>query len=179
MKRVRLNRVTLSSQVRKAFQGHSPGFTLVEVLITIALIGAISVAFFSFMSAATSALIHADERTIAESLARSQMEFAKNQGYQPLTGGEATYQKIDTTNLSGYSICSVNHNGSVVENVIIGISWDTDPDDNKPSPTDTGIQKIALVIKHDGKKIYTFIDNNSAWHTGSVEITLEDYIRES
>jgi prepilin-type N-terminal cleavage/methylation domain-containing protein len=176
-----MKKLTLTSPVRKAFQGHSRGFTLVEVLITIALIGAISVAFFSFMSVATSALIHADERTIAESLARSQLEYAKNQVYNPnLVNGQATYEKIPSASIPpGYAMCSVSRNGSVVENVIIGIPWDTDTDDNKPSPTDTGIQKIALVIKHQDKEIYTFIDNNSAWHPGSVNITLEDYIRGS
>ncbi|MCJ7575936.1 MAG: type II secretion system GspH family protein [Dehalococcoidia bacterium] len=176
-----MKKVALTSQARKVFQGSSRGFTLVEVLITIGLIGAISVAFFSFMSAATSALIHADERTIAESLARSQLEFVKNQGYNStLVNGQATYEKTPSASIpAGYAMCSVNGNGSVVENVIIGVPWDTDTDDNKPSPTDTGIQKIALVIKHQDKEIYTFIDNNSAWHQGSVKITLEGYIRES
>ena len=172
----KMKKVTLSSQVRKAFQGHSRGFTLVEVLITIALIGAISVAFFSFMSAAASALIHADERTIAESLARSQLEYAKNQGYQPLTGGEATYQKIDTTSLPDYRICSVNINGTIVDNVVIGVSWDDLA--NKPATTDKKLQKIALVIEHQGKVIYTFVNNNPNW-ANDVKITLEDYIRKS
>jgi prepilin-type N-terminal cleavage/methylation domain-containing protein len=171
-----------SSQVRKAFRGHSRGFTLVEVLITIALIGAISVAFFSFMSAATSALIHADERTIAESLARSQLEFAKNYGYNStLVNNQVTYPKIPSSSIPpGYTMCSVDHDGWVVENVIIGIPWISGT--NAPSPTDTGIQKIALVIKHKDKnnqykEIYTFIDNNAAWHLDSVKITLEGYIR--
>jgi prepilin-type N-terminal cleavage/methylation domain-containing protein len=178
----KMKKVTLSSQVRKAFQGHSRGFTLVEVLITIALIGAISVAFFSFMSAATSALIHADERTIAESLARSQMEFVKNyvqsQGYNStLVNGQATYPKI--TNIpTGYSIWSVNRTGGVVNvvNNVIGIPWDSV--DNKTATSDTGLQKIALVIEHQGKVIYTFVNNNPNWANG-VKITLEGYIRES
>jgi len=176
----KMKRATLSSQARKAFRGSSRGFTLVEVLITIALIGAIAVAFFSFMSAATSALIHADERTVAESLARSQMEFARNYGYNStLVNNQVTYPKIPSSSIPpGYTMCSVDHDGSVVENVIIGIPWDTDIDDNKPSPTDTGIQKIALVIKHQGKEIYAFVNNNTAWANGA-KITLEGYIRQS
>ena len=172
-----MKKVTLSSQVRKAFQGRSRGFTLVEVLITIALIGAISVAFFSFMSAATSALIHADERTIAESLARSQLEFVKNQGYNSTT---PTYQKI--TNIpSGYSICSFNRTDLPVNcgpsERVIGIPWNSG--NNTPATSgDTGIQKIALVIKHDGKEIYTFVNDNPDW-APSAKITLEGYIRKS
>jgi prepilin-type N-terminal cleavage/methylation domain-containing protein len=182
-----MKKLTLSSQVRKAFQGHSRGFTLVEVLITIALIGAISVAFFSFMSVATSALIHADERTIAESLARSQMEYAKNQGYNStLVNGQATYLKIPSIP-PGYSICSVNRTGGVVNvvNNVIGIPWDSTL--NKPATTNTSLQMIALVITHKAvnqnkiiydKVISTFTNNNPNWANG-VNITLEDYIRGS
>jgi len=175
----RMKKVTLSSQVRKAFQGHSRGFTLVEVLITIALIGAISVAFFSFMSAATSALIHADERTIAESLARSQLEFVKDQGYNStLVNGQVTYPKIPSSSIpTGYTIWSVNRTGGVVNvvNNVIGIPWNSG--NNTPSTSgDTGLQKIALVIKHGDKVISIFVNNNTNWANG-VKITMEGYKR--
>jgi len=173
-----MKKVTLTSQARKAFRGSSRGFTLVEVLITIALIGAIAVAFFSFMSAATSALIHADERTIVESLARSQLEYVKNQDYNNST---ATYPKIPSASIPvGYTIWSRNGNGTVVNggatDRVIGIPWDSA--DNKPATGDTGLQKIALVIEHEGRQIYTFINDNPYW-ADDKEITLEGYIRES
>jgi prepilin-type N-terminal cleavage/methylation domain-containing protein len=175
----RMKRVRLCNRLRKAFEGHSRGFTLVEVLITVALIGVIAVAFFSFMSAAASALIHADERTIAESLARSQMEYVKNQGYnstQP--GGEAIYEEIAPIP-DGYSICSVNRDGEIV-NDVIGIPWDSAG--NKTAISDTGLQMVALVIKHQDaggyKVIYTFVNNNPNWADG-VPITLEGYVRQS
>lgn len=160
-------------RTKKLVGGSSRGFTLVEVLITIGLIGAISVAFFSFMSAAASALIHADERTIAESLARSQLEYVKNQGYNP----SGTYSKLPSGSIPvGYSIWSVNRDGDVVSggasDPIVGIPWDSD--ENKPAPEDRGLQKVALVIKHGDKPIYTFINDNPEWADG-VEITLEGY----
>jgi prepilin-type N-terminal cleavage/methylation domain-containing protein len=184
-----MKRPRLGSRARKAFQGNSRGFTLVEVLITVALIGAIALAFFSFMSAAASTLIHADERTIAESLARSQMEYVKNQGYNStLVSGQANYLKIPNIP-AGYTIWSVSRNGTVVNggasDRVIGIPWDST--DNKPATTDTGLQKIALVIKHKtvnqdnviyDKEIYTFISDNPDWANG-VPITLEGYIRGS
>jgi prepilin-type N-terminal cleavage/methylation domain-containing protein len=176
----KMKKVTLSSQIRKAFQGHSRGFTLVEVLITIALIGAISVAFFSFMSAATSALIHADERTIAESLARRQLEFVKDQGYNStLVNGQVNYLKIPNIPV-GYTIWSVSRNGTVVNgganDRVIGIPWVSG--NNTPAPSDTGLQMIALVIEHQGKVISTFVNNNPNWANG-VKITMEGYKRES
>jgi len=70
--------IRLHSQIRKAFQGRSRGLALIEVLIAIALVGVITIAFLSALSTASTVLIIADERATAESLARSQMEDIKN-----------------------------------------------------------------------------------------------------
>lgn len=70
--------IRLNSRVKKAFQGRSRGFTLIEVVIAIALVGVIAIAFLSALSTASTVLIIADERATAESLARSQMEYVKN-----------------------------------------------------------------------------------------------------
>jgi prepilin-type N-terminal cleavage/methylation domain-containing protein len=147
-----MKRARLSSQVKEAFRASSRGFTLVEVLITIALIGAIGVAFFSFMSAATSALIHADERTIAESLARSQLEFVKDQDYvEAPNGGEATYDEIAPIPY-GYTIGSLNHDDEPVED-IVGVPWDSG--NSTAVYQDKGLQRIKLVIKHSDKVVIT------------------------
>ncbi|MGA2669885.1 MAG: prepilin-type N-terminal cleavage/methylation domain-containing protein [Dehalococcoidia bacterium] len=171
--------VRLSSQARKAFQGSSRGLTMIEVLIAIAILGIISITFLSVLSTASLSVGLADERTVAESLARRQIEDVKNQIYSSApAGGVATYSKISNIP-AGYSIWSVNRNGTVVAD-IVGIPWDSES--NEPVSKDVGLQKIALVIKDKDKEnpaqdkvIYTFIDNNSAWHPGSVEITLEGY----
>jgi len=57
------------------------GFTLIEVIIAMALLGVIAIAFLGALATASNAIILADERTNAESLARSQMEYVKNQDY--------------------------------------------------------------------------------------------------
>ena len=55
----------------QAFIGSSRGFTLVEVLIALAILGIVAVAFLSALATASTALILADERTTAESLTRA------------------------------------------------------------------------------------------------------------
>ncbi|MGA8848400.1 MAG: type II secretion system protein [Dehalococcoidia bacterium] len=173
MKRVRLN-----SQVRKAFRGRSRGFTLVEVLVAIALIGIVSVAILGALSTSSKVLSIADERTTAESLARRQMEYIKNQGYNAasvLNNNNPTYQKISDIP-AGYSVWSYNRTGGKVAN-IVGIPWDSQ--NNKPADKDAGLQKIALVITHNDtanqeKVIYTFVNNNTNWANGA-NITLESY----
>jgi type II secretory pathway pseudopilin PulG len=144
---------------------------MIEVLVAVAILGVIGIAFMSALSTATTTVIIGDERTTAESLARRQMEYIKSQGYKAesvLT--EPVYQKISGVP-EGYAIWSVDRTGEVVEE-ITGIPWDSDT--NRPVGTDKGLQKIALVITHEDKVIYTFINDNSNWADG-VEITLEGY----
>lgn len=74
-----MKRVRLSSKVRKALQGSSRGVSLIEVLIALAIVGTIAIAFLSGLSTTSMALITADEQATAESLARSKMEDIKNQ----------------------------------------------------------------------------------------------------
>jgi prepilin-type N-terminal cleavage/methylation domain-containing protein len=180
-----MKRMRLSNRLKKAFVGHSRGFTLVEVLITIGLLGFIALAFFSFMSAATSSLVHADERTIAESLARSQLEYVKNQTYNSAT---PTYTKIpDESVPAGYTIWSVDAEGAIVNggasDPVIGIRWDSAS--NTTSYADTGLQLIALVIGHEQepgqyRMIYTFTNNSPNWVEGDgKEMTLQGYVRAS
>jgi prepilin-type N-terminal cleavage/methylation domain-containing protein len=175
-----MKKVRQDSQARKAFQGRSRGLTMIEVLIAIAILGIISITFLSALSTASLSVGLADERTVAESLARKQMEYVKNQGYNSasvLNNNKPTYQKISDIP-EGYSIWSVNSTGGIDAN-IVGIPWDSKS--NNKVVKDIGIQKIALVIKHKDKEnpaqdkvIYTFINKNLNW-AYNVTITLEGY----
>jgi type II secretory pathway pseudopilin PulG len=176
-----MKKLRLSNKVRRPFQGSSRGVALVEILIAIALLGIIAIAFVNGLYSASKVLFIADERTTAESLARRQMEYVKSQGYQAdvVIGGdvisEPIYQKIGGIP-DGYAICSVNRDGEIVEDVR-GIPWDSLT--NKPAVTDKGLQKIALVIKCQDEEgqyraINTFVNDNPNWANG-VGITLEEY----
>jgi len=62
------------------------GQTLIEVLIAIALLGMIAVPFLTALSTSSRGIIIADEKTTAESLVRSEMEYVKNSSYYNSTG---------------------------------------------------------------------------------------------
>ena len=80
-----------------ALRGNSTGFTLIEVLIAVAILGLVAVAFLSALTTASMALILADERTTAESLARTQLEYVKSQPFStPCPDSPWSYQASKT-----------------------------------------------------------------------------------
>ena len=149
----KMKKIKLSNKVRKALRGSSKGVTLIELLIALALFGIIAIVFAGGLGTASRAVFTADVRTNAESLARSQMEYVKNQPYQDAEEGEPIYQKI--ADIPGsYSIWSYNYDDEVVESVI-GVPWDTA--DNQPLEEDNGLQRIKLVVKHDDRVVMTLV----------------------
>ena len=107
------------------------GTTLIEVLIAIALLGMIAVPFLTALSTSSRALIIADERTTAESLVRSEMEYVKSCDYD-----SASYEHAD--------VPSPDHPGYTVS---VDVEALNDPDD--------GIQEITVTVKRDGEVVLT------------------------
>ena len=77
-----MKRVKLNSKARKAFRGRSRGLSMLEVVIAIGLLGIIAVSILTALLTASAALVIADRRATADSLARSQMEYVKNQDFR-------------------------------------------------------------------------------------------------
>ncbi len=127
------------------FQHNSKGFSLIEVLIALALLGIIGVAFLSGLATASKALFIADERTTAESLARSQMEYVKNCSYE--YGASPSYEQVDVESLT--------HPGYFISVDAPPIDPDTGAALANPGD-DEGIQKITVTIEHpDGDEVIT------------------------
>ena len=140
MKKLRLN-----SKIRKACQGRARGFTMVEVVIAIALIGIIGVAVLSALATASMALIIADERATAESLARSQMEYVKDNNNSP-------YDDINDPLEYSPDLASVP-DGYYIDIEAVRL----DPEDDGYDDDD-GIQKITVTVSRDGEAIVTLED---------------------
>lgn len=161
MKKLRLN-----SQVRKACQGGSRGFSMIEIVIAIALIGVIAVAVLSALSTASMALIIADKRATAESLARSQMEYVKNSPYIDYS------KELSDPEREPDFYGQITIPSELVDYTLETKSEPINPSNHQPYPekdgspgvyqNDDGIQKITVIVSHDGE----------------VEVTLEDYKRE-
>lgn len=68
----------------KRLTGKEAGVTLIETLIALAIIGFIAVAILSSMATGAKATTIAGEQAFAESLARSELEYIKNQPYDSI-----------------------------------------------------------------------------------------------
>ena len=128
------------------------GFTLIEVIVAMGIMAAVIIIFLIAIATTGKALLIAQERTTAESIGRSQMEYIKEQGYS--TGN---YSEINLTDYASYSIWSVSGwdggGNAVLGEDIVGIEWDMD--NNTAASGETGLQRVILVIKHIDKEILT------------------------
>lgn len=122
------------------------GFSLVEVIIALGLLGIVGIALLGALATASSAIIIADQRTTAESLARSQMEYVKNQDYDSIN------------NPPQYTLLSDTPAGYTIEIDAERLDPEGDGNDN-----DDGLQKLTVTITPPGD-----IPEKRA-------ITLEDY----
>jgi len=158
--KLRDQRIPLRAGSPKGLRGNSKGVGLIEVIIALAILGIVAVAFLGGLSTSLKAVFISDERSTAQSLAQSQMEYVKNQDYQTASsGGEVTYLKIDLSEYPHYFIKSIDRNGTTVD-AITGVPWD--PEKNPPGPPadgeDHGLQKITVTIKHQDKEVFTLED---------------------
>jgi prepilin-type N-terminal cleavage/methylation domain-containing protein len=103
------------------------GFSLIEVLIAVGLVGLMAAAFLMAIATASKAVLLADERTTAESLAKSQIESIKEQEY-------------DATGL--YLPISTPENYEIVYPIDF-------------MPLEDGLQKITVTIMHQDKVVFT------------------------
>ena len=148
------------------FRGNSKGVGLIEAIIALAILGIVAVAFLGGLSTALHATFIADERSTAQSLAQSQMEYVKNQEYKPADpNSEVTYNKTAQIP-QGYYIMSIHRDGSIADDVngVIGIPWN--PDSGVPSDDDNGIQKVTVIIYHPYDAAHPDVNR---------VLTLEDY----
>ena len=117
----------------KKLNRNQKGLTLIEVLIAIAILGMIAVPFLTALSTSSRALIIADERTTAESLVRTEMEYVKNSTYN------STFSYQDS-HYAGYSV-----NVTAVP---------IDPDSGAALLSgDKNIQNITVQVYHGAKLV--------------------------
>jgi prepilin-type N-terminal cleavage/methylation domain-containing protein len=117
------------------------GFSLLEVMLAVALIGIIAVALLLGLGGASRTMSIADERATAESLARSQLESIKNQPYI-----DYSVPGHDPYNIEECDI------GYTIELDITPFNPDTGEDYSESGGVfvqDDGIQRITITVTHE------------------------------
>jgi prepilin-type N-terminal cleavage/methylation domain-containing protein len=110
------------------------GFSLIEILISIAILSLISVAFFSSLEFSSRALTTTDERETAKNIAEAQMEHIKSLTY------DAFYPPMDiSSDYPGYSIVT-GAGGQIYAESLPGV-------------TDANMQKIEIIVQHESRTI--------------------------
>jgi len=110
------------------------GFALIETLVSIAILGAVGVIFLSGLATASKSTIVADEKTTAQSLLVSQLEWVRKCAYE-YEASEYPAAEIPTeTDYTGYSA-----------------AISAQPVD---SP-DGGVQKITITIMRHDEQVIT------------------------
>jgi len=106
------------------------GFTLIETLVALVILSVLGLAILGAVSTAHKSTIIADEQTMAQSLARAQMEDIQKGPYL----NTLDYPLVDLSPYPGY-IASIT--GTQLEN---------------------GLQKITVTVRRDAKMLSTLED---------------------
>ena len=119
--------------------GNQKGLTLVEVLIALAIFGAIALSVFFALNVSHRTTHTVNRETTAESLSRSALEYIKNSPYDE--SGSPDYQDEVDANI-------IPPAGYVIDVTAVPI----DPDTYQPLPPldDDGIQEITVEVYFDG-----------------------------
>jgi prepilin-type N-terminal cleavage/methylation domain-containing protein len=131
------------------------GFSLIEVVIAVALLGIVAIAILLALATGSKAIFIADEQATAESLARTEMEYVRNQEYSgapwayelpsasPPADPPTWWDPADPHTLpDGYDGYTVN------------VSVGTVP----LHALDDGIQKITVLVYHPYDKMIIKLD---------------------
>jgi prepilin-type N-terminal cleavage/methylation domain-containing protein len=130
----------LGGRARGVLRGSSKGLTFLEVLIAMALIGVLAIAFFGAISYASTVLIISDRQAAAESLAVSQLESIKSQDYIDYSkAGHDEYSAVPGK--LGYEL-------EVLVEPVDPSSHEPYEKDGDTFTEDEGIQMITVTVKY-------------------------------
>jgi type II secretory pathway pseudopilin PulG len=121
--------------------GDETGFSLLEVLLVMGLVGLMGIVVPSSLSTANKLTFKSNERTIAENLARSQMDYVQAQSYDSINNPPA--YNILSNIPATYSIAQTTARLDPKED-------GTDLDD--------GLQRITVTVQHGTNISYTLVD---------------------
>jgi prepilin-type N-terminal cleavage/methylation domain-containing protein len=150
---VKMKKMRLNSELRKTPRGHSRGFTLIEVLIALALFAIISIVFAGGLATASRAVLTADIRTNAESLARTEMEYVKSQDYSDAPWGYVVTNSGSICIEEESPIWCVSGHSLSAEHALYTVQVDAAALDASDNP----IEEITVTVSHEDRRVITLV----------------------
>jgi prepilin-type N-terminal cleavage/methylation domain-containing protein len=148
-----MQRMGLSNETSETLRGASRGFTLIEVLIALALFAIIGITFAGGLATASRAVMTGDVRTNAESLARTEMEYVKSQEYSP-----APWSYI-VTSLGSTPSCGECPTPTWFKSAHIRSAeyagYSASVQAEALDDPDNGIQRVTVMVSHEGRLVIT------------------------
>jgi prepilin-type N-terminal cleavage/methylation domain-containing protein len=117
---------------KSGVNGH-PGFTVVEVLIALTILGTAAVMFLVSLSTGSKTVALMYEKNTAENLARSQLEYTKSQSFIPAPSSYSTITPIP----SGFSVSTQT---------------------SQVAGRDANLQKVIVTVYHEKKIVLSLED---------------------
>ena len=167
--KLRDQRIPFRAGSVKGLSGNSKGVGLIEVLIALAILGIVAVAFLGGLSTSLKAVFISDERSTAQSLAQSQMEYVKSQAYSidSWSYTVSTSDRSSSNNPSWWDadnppLLSSDYAAYCVE--AEAEDFDADGDGSIEIPgDDDDIRKISITVYHseqvnEDEKVFTLED---------------------
>jgi prepilin-type N-terminal cleavage/methylation domain-containing protein len=102
------------------------GFTLIEVLVTLGIVGILGASFLSSLTNSTRAVVHTDQLDTGRALAQSMMEYVKEQkfsgsGYSPSSAITSQYPEFNVS-ISVSTPGSAGQRDALLQNITITVS---------------------------------------------------------
>jgi len=126
-------------RTRRPHAGPQSGFLLIELLVALAILGIIAVAFLSALTTGYRGLLLAHEMTMAESLVRTELERIRDAPY-PIAGEVKSHRGYDISITTSYVEPTPDPRDPVATTYV-------------PSSAPTGMQNITVSITHQGKVV--------------------------
>jgi prepilin-type N-terminal cleavage/methylation domain-containing protein len=136
----------LNNLYRNAIKRPRKGFTLVEVVVSILLLGLVTAAILSGLGTASIVVRHNDEVQTAKNVAESQLESVKNQLF---VSGATTYAAAVIPNAPAGYIVAIS---AVDWTNAANSTYDTSATANRDN-----IQQITVTITKSGKQLYRLV----------------------
>ena len=130
---MRLGKAGMARKRRSVFKPiwAQRGDSFIEVLVAVAILGVVAVAFLTALSSGYLALVLADEKSMAESLTRTELEDVRNAEYPVVSDNHTPVAGYDVVTYAVY----------------------TDPVTYLPTTTAMGRQEVAVEVWHQGELV--------------------------